>query len=81
MIKYANTTSHSDISFYEIGADYIKVQFAEGLKRTYSYAKAGKAHVEEMKALAQRGSGLLRYIMKNVKNLWDGAGEPEFARQ
>ena len=72
MEKYANAGGDSGIFAYEIGADYVGVQFTNtGKVYTYSYAKAGKMHVDQMKILARSGSGLNSYIMRNVKNLYD----------
>jgi len=72
MENYSDTGGNSGISAYEIGADYVSVQFSNtGKVYTYSYAKAGKYHVDQMKILARSGSGLNSYIMRNVKSLFD----------
>lgn len=71
MIKYRNSNGDSGIAAYEVGEDYILVKFSEGGTYLYSYRKAGQRHVDEMKRLAQRGSGLNSYINKNVKDLYD----------
>ncbi|MFK7797518.1 MAG: hypothetical protein AB8E82_08700 [Aureispira sp.] len=65
---YLNRNGKSGISAYEIGTDYISVQFSNGKIYTYSYTSAGSQNVEIMKELAQNGYGLNSYIMKNVKN-------------
>lgn len=72
MERYRNTGSDSGVVAYEIGSDYIRVQFS-GTSRiyTYSYRKAGSNHVENMKQLARSGSGLNSYINRHVKNLYD----------
>lgn len=72
MERYRNSGGDSGVSAYEIGTDYIKVKFS-GTSRiyTYSYNRAGSAHVERMKVLAKSGSGLNAYINKYVKNLYD----------
>lgn len=72
MERYRNTGRDSGVVAYEIGADYIRVQFS-GTSRTYtySYRKAGSNHVENMKQLARNGSGLNSYINRHVKNLYD----------
>lgn len=60
------------MSAYEIGTDYIKVKFSGTFRTyTYSYRKAGSSHVENMKRLAQNGSGLNTYINRYVKHLHD----------
>ncbi len=72
METYSDSGGNSGISAYEIGADYISVQFSNtGKVYTYSYGRAGKGHVDQMKFLARSGSGLNSYIMKNVKSLYD----------
>lgn len=72
MERYRNATGSSGVSAYEIGADYITVKFS-GTARPYrySYQRAGQRHVEQMKLLASRGSGLNGYINQYVKNLYD----------
>ncbi|MFN8714668.1 MAG: hypothetical protein ACK5Z2_17605 [Bacteroidota bacterium] len=72
MEKYRNSRGNSGVSAYEIGADYIRVKFSGNwITYTYSYNKAGKSHVENMKRLAQSGSGLNSYINSYAKNLFD----------
>lgn len=71
MEYYRNLSGTSGISAYSIGADYIRVRFNTGAEYTYSYRKAGKSHVDSMKALAIRGSGLNSYINKYVKYSYD----------
>jgi hypothetical protein len=72
MERYRNSGGDSGVSAYEIGSDYILVKFS-GTARTYSYSyrKAGQNHVENLKRLAQNGSGLNSYINIHVKNLYD----------
>lgn len=72
MERYRNSGGDSGVSHYEIGADYIDVKFSGTFRTyTYSYRKAGRPHVEQMKILALRGSGLNSYINKYVKYLYD----------
>ena len=71
MKRYRNSNGDSGVAAYEVGEDYILVKFSKGGTYSYSYRKAGERHVDEMKRLAQRGSGLNTYINKNVKNLYD----------
>ena len=72
MERYRNSGGDSGISSYEIGTDFIIVEFT-GTFRTYrySYRNAGQHHVENMKRLARGGSGLNGYINRYVKNLYD----------
>lgn len=72
MQRYRNLNGDSGVSAFEIGNNYIQVQFSgKARKYTYSYSKAGEYHVEQMKMLALRGRGLNSYINKYVKNLYD----------
>lgn len=72
MERYRNSGGDSGVSGYEIGSDYILVKFSGTIKAyRYSYRKAGHNHVENMKQLAQSGSGLNSYINKYAKNLYD----------
>lgn len=72
MEKYKNTNGNSGVAAYEIGPDYILVQFFNTPGTyTYSYRRAGRVHVENMKQLARNGSGLGTYINKNTKYLYD----------
>jgi len=72
MEKYRDTGGDSGVIAYEIGLDYISVQFS-GTARiyTYSYRKAGSTHVDNMKQLARNGSGLNSYINRHTKHLYD----------
>ena len=68
MEKYKNFSGKSGIVVYEIGSDYIRVQFKDGSVYLYTYENPGKFDVEKMKELARQGSGLNSYINKQVKN-------------
>jgi hypothetical protein len=72
MERYRDTGRDSGVVAYEIGTDYIRVQFS-GTSRTYtySYRKAGSTHIENMKQLARKGSGLNSYINRYTKHLYD----------
>lgn len=71
MERYANRSSGSGVSAYEIGSDYIRVRFSSGSTYQYSYRKAGQVNVENMKILASAGSGLNSYINSHVKFKYD----------
>lgn len=72
MERYRNSGGDSGVSAYEIGSDYILVKFSgTARKYRYSYRKAGQNHVENLKRLAESGSGLNSYINIHVKNLYD----------
>jgi hypothetical protein len=73
MERYRNSSGTSGVNSFEIGNDYIRIKFT-GSSKTYQYSYQGKArsnHVENMKTLARRGSGLNSYINQHVKFLYD----------
>ena len=72
MERYRDVSGDSGVSAYEIGTDYVRVQFT-GASRTftYSYKKAGSTHVENMKQSARSGRGLNSYINRHTKHLYD----------
>jgi hypothetical protein len=59
MERYANRNGKSSVAGYEIGYDFIRVQFKGNSKiYTYSYrGEAGQYHVDNMKVLAAQGFG------------------------
>jgi hypothetical protein len=72
MERCSDTDRDSGVAAYEIGTDYIRVQFSgTSHTYTYSYRKAGSTHVENMKQLARNGSGLNSYINRHTKYLYD----------
>lgn len=56
---------------YECGNEHVDVQFRSGKTYRYSYASAGRHHVEEMKRLAAAGRGLSSYISQYTRDLYD----------
>lgn len=65
---YKNINGDSGVYGYEIGNDYIWVQFSTGAQYQYTYQSAGVNNIEHMKMLAIKGSGLNAFINKVVKN-------------
>lgn len=70
MEKYIDVNGDSGIYGYEIGIDYIKVQFKDNSIYVYTYSSAGKPHIETMKVLAKSGDGLNSYINKHVRKFY-----------
>lgn len=64
---YANLSGTSGVASYEVGADFIIVNFRNGqfTRYHYTYASLGSLHVEAMKTLAEQGYGLNSYISSN----------------
>lgn len=71
MERYSNKRGNSPITHYQIENEKIIIWFIGGKSYTYSYNGAGKYHVEQMKILAQKGSGLSAYVTQNVKFEYD----------
>lgn len=67
---YKNLGGDSGIEKYQIGTDYIKVEFGSGKQTvyTYDYNIPGKDAVDYMKKLAEDGEGLNAYINKKVRS-------------
>lgn len=70
MKSYANVGGDSGITNYEIGQDFIRVQFSDDSIYLYTYASAGSANIEYMKQLAKQGHELNSFINKNVRKLY-----------
>lgn len=68
--RYKNRHHDSGVTAYEIGDDYIKVEFAEGPLYLYTHDMPGAAQVEQMKKLALRGEGLSTYISRHVRDAY-----------
>jgi hypothetical protein len=66
--RYANLSGDSGVAFYEIGSDYIRIQFSDGSVYLYNYSSAGSANIEHMKKLAGAGRGLNSFIGTTVRN-------------
>lgn len=64
MEHYRDWDNDSNIVAYEIGPDFITVEFRNGPTRfyTYTFGSAGAHAVEEMSRLARAGDGLNAYI-------------------
>ena len=67
MQPYKNLGGNSGVSAYEIGDDYIKVEFDDQEAYVYDYEEPGRDHVERMKELAEAGQGLHTYINQYVR--------------
>jgi hypothetical protein len=67
MQSYRDWDNDSGIVAYEIGDDFIIVQFRSGRETFYRYSigSTGSHHISEMKRLAQQGDGLNAYIIDN----------------
>jgi hypothetical protein len=67
MTPYSNLSGDSGVVAYEIGDDFIKVQFRHSPKLyVYDSARPGLSHVHQMQKLAVAGKGLATYISQHV---------------
>jgi hypothetical protein len=73
MKQYLNTGGSSNIESYDIGESYIILKLKDEQRVfIYSYKKAGRKHVEAMKALSPiRVRGLDEYINHYMKDLYE----------
>lgn len=67
MERYKDLGRNSNVNAFEIGNDFINVQFKDGSIYKYTYISAGSSNIEHMKKLAITGKGLNSYINTNVK--------------
>ena len=65
---YKNRHRDSGVSAFEIGDDYIKVEFIDGPLYLYNHEVPGPRKVAAMKKLALDGEGLSTYISRHVRN-------------
>lgn len=70
MERYANLGGNSGVVGYEIGDDFIRVQFSDGSIYLYTYTSAGSKNIEQMKRLARIGRGLNSFINRNVRKAY-----------
>lgn len=68
MEKYGNNNGDSGISGFEIGNNFIHVEFSTGSIYEYTYSSAGENNIKTMINLARSGSGLNSFINTHVKN-------------
>ena len=70
MERYGDINGDSGVSAYEIGVDFVRVQFSRGATYLYTYSSAGSVNIEQMKILAQKGDGLNSFINTSVCKLY-----------
>ena len=68
MQRYANKGRDSGVTYFEITADSITVQFKGGMNYVYDSYRPGSGTVAHLKALALSGHGLNSYISSVVKS-------------
>jgi hypothetical protein len=70
METYSNLGGDSGVAAYEIGSDWIRVEFLDGSIYLYTNASAGSGNVETMKRLARQGEGLNAFINTTVRKAY-----------
>lgn len=65
---YRDIDGDSGVAAYEVGADFIRVQFRDGSVYLYTNNSAGAQNISNMKRLAASGDGLNAYINRHVRN-------------
>jgi len=70
--RYANKNGDSPIVRYEIGPDWIRVEYDDGRLYRYDRASSGSAHIRQMRRLAREGVGLSTYISRHVREHYAG---------
>ncbi len=71
MQHYRNTSGNSGVLAYNYDEDSINVMFSDGSVYKYSYRSAGENTVEELKRLADLGSGLNSYINRFARKSYE----------
>lgn len=64
---YRNLSGNSGVVAFETGERYIDIEFQDGHRYRYDYAKPGPNEVEAMKSLARTGKGLATFINQHVR--------------
>lgn len=67
MQPYKDLSGTSGIVQYEIGDNYIDLEFRGGKVYRYDDAKPGAEHVLKMKELAASGADLATYVNQHVR--------------
>lgn len=70
MKPYMNLGGDSNVSAYETGIDFIRVQFKDRSIYLYTSSSAGSHNIAKMKSLAEAGRGLNSYINTHVRKLY-----------
>ena len=71
MQKYAGQTRRGGVVAFEVGPDWIDVQFTSGWVYRFSHQRPGALRVDRMKSLAMSGQGLSTFISRHVKNRYE----------
>lgn len=64
---YRNRGGRSGVRYFAVGPSFIRIWFKDGDGYEYDARQPGRAHVEEMRRLADEGRGLATYINRHVR--------------
>ena len=70
MEQYKNLGGDSGVFAYEIGSDFIRVEFNDGAIYLYTYESTGSEKIESMKELSNEGEGLNAFINTSVRKAY-----------
>jgi hypothetical protein len=65
MEPYKNFSGNSGVESFEIGPDFVRVQFRGKPPYSYTDQNVGHENVEQMKRLARAGKGLSTFISQH----------------
>ena len=71
MTEYKNLSGESGIIAYEIGSDFIRLQFEDKEVYLYTEDSTGIEHIAKMKELAEKGRGLNTYVNQHVRKNYE----------
>ena len=70
MQRYKNISGNSGVIAYQTGRDSITIEFEDGAIYRYTCKSAGRANIEQMKALAAAGKGLSTFVVRHVRKAY-----------
>lgn len=70
MKRYRNLDGNSGVAAYECGDGFIRIRFVNGETYEYTDEVTGRAHVANMRKLAQAGLGLATYVSRFVHDAY-----------
>lgn len=71
MHPYQSSNHDTGVIAYKNGSDHIAVQFKDGTVYLYTDKSAGRDSIEQMKKLAEAGTGLTTFINQHVKDRYE----------
>lgn len=72
MFHYRNLGGKSGVSEYDTGPDWFLIKFKDGSMYLYTVKSTDPSHIQNMRQLAEMGSGLNSYVNRLVGNQYAG---------